>query len=319
MHKVTVALILNGTKYLEQSLPTLFNQDHNDIEYLLLDQEEGIWSASEFIQKQFPQIAEKAVMMKGPNLMHGGGMNKLAEMMTGDFLLMVSNDMLYPRDLVSSMVRGMMRNPEYGFSTCKSKYWDYRNNKITNRIDSFGLGITKAHRFFEIGQGEEDEGQYDDVKDIFGSSAALMMISKPAIELIKYKNELFDEMLHYKNDSELSYRLQWRGIKGFVNHDVTVYHDRQIDKFKEKPLWVIVNSYRGDRVTLLKNYSSDFPWTVKILTLLYSNLKGLYLAFRYPQIREENRRLRQSLPDIFAKKVAMNRTVAADDIVSMMK
>jgi hypothetical protein len=54
--------------------------------------------------------------------------------------------------------------------------WDFNPadgaDRKANVIDSCGIGITPSHHFYDIGQGEEDNGQYDKLKDIFGPSGA---------------------------------------------------------------------------------------------------------------------------------------------------
>ena len=46
--KISVCIIVYKTKYLEHSFKSLINQTHKDVEFLILDQEDGVWSASEF-------------------------------------------------------------------------------------------------------------------------------------------------------------------------------------------------------------------------------------------------------------------------------
>ncbi|MFC1613540.1 glycosyltransferase [Patescibacteria group bacterium] len=52
-------------------------------------------------------------------------------------------------------------------------------------IDSVGLKIFKSNRVIEIGQGEQDNGQYDEVKEVFGVSGALPLYRKDALEDVR--------------------------------------------------------------------------------------------------------------------------------------
>ena len=83
--------------------------------------------------------------------------------------------MLYPNNLVSTFVDRLQKNPDFQVATCKSMVWGQENI-----IDSFGLKVTKWHHFADIGQGETDNGQYDNQYQVWGSSGALFAITKQA-------------------------------------------------------------------------------------------------------------------------------------------
>ena len=72
--KISVCIILFRTKYLDEMIPSLLSQSHKDLELLFVDQEEGVWSAFEYCKEKFPEVN----VIKGDNLWHSGGMNKLA-------------------------------------------------------------------------------------------------------------------------------------------------------------------------------------------------------------------------------------------------
>jgi len=106
----------------------------------------------------------------------------------------------------------------------------------SNVIDSVGLKIFKSNRVIEIGQSEEDKGQYDDVKEVFGVSGALPMYRFAALEDVKIKvgagpracpYEYFDkDFENYKEDVDLAYRLRWRGWKSYVFLGAVAFHER---------------------------------------------------------------------------------------------
>ena len=51
--KISVCIIVYKTKYLEHSFASLIDQTHKDVEFLILDQEDGVWSASDFLEEKF--------------------------------------------------------------------------------------------------------------------------------------------------------------------------------------------------------------------------------------------------------------------------
>lgn len=295
MKKVTIGVVLYGTKYLAQSLKSLINQDYPEVEYIFRDQEEGKYSASEFIGKNLPEVNAKARVIKGKNIYHSGGHNAIINQMSGDYYFCCSNDMLYPPDFVSKVVEAMEKNPDFSFATCKIKRWDYENDKKTNIIDSFGIGATEYHHFYDIGQGEEDEGQYEYLENIFGTSGALSVFTREALQLIRRNDEYFDEAIHYKNDVDLSYRLNLAGEKAMLIQNVTVFHDRQTDSSSKKSAWVKRSSFIGEKILMKKNFSKTLPFRVRLKTRIYHFLKTTYLLIRNPSLITAYKEIKEAL------------------------
>ena len=288
--KVTIGVILfKGEKYLKYSLRTLVNQDYSNIEYLVRDQSPN-GEACEYVKNELPDVFKKMKIEKGGNLWHSGGHNALIRKMKGQYYFCCSNDMLYSNDFVSKAISELQKpeNQKFGSAACKLMKWDFEKTENgdlesskTNMIDSFGIGIAKNHHFFDIGSGDTDQTPYLTLRRIFGPSGALAIYKKEALDEIAYRNEsgdleYFDELLHYKNDVDLSYRLQWAGFPSLLIKSVTIYHDRQVGimghtnyniinrllSHAGKSKWVKGNSFFGQIVVLKKNYY------IKIIYLL---------------------------------------------------
>lgn len=303
MPKVTVGVVLFGTKYLKESLPSLINQDYDNIEFIFRDQQEDKWEAYDFIKNELPEVFEKATVLKGSNNWHSGGHNFIINQMQGDIYICASNDMLYPSNLVSTFVDRLKKNPDFSVATCKSMVWGQENI-----IDSFGLKVTKWHHFADIGQGQTDNGQYDNQHQVWGSSGALFAITKQALQSIQYKNEYFDELIHYKNDIDLAYRLNWAGQKCLFIPDLKVYHDRQAASYKSKSKSMRESSLLGDLTVLYKNFQGNYNLTTTILTKIYHLLKQTYLVVRYPYLFKVFKKYRKLKPQILEKKLCMNKS-----------
>jgi GT2 family glycosyltransferase len=352
--KVTVGVVLHKINpHLKDCLESLVNQDYPNTEYLFLDQSPN-GEAYDFIEKKLPDVFDVVDIEKGENLFHSGGHNALIRKMSGDYYFCCSNDMLYPPHFVGNMVAEMEKheNKKYGSATCKLMFWDFvlRSEEYpeidkTTKIDSCGLGIRKNHSFYDIGQGEEDKNQYDHKREIFGASGALAFYRKSALNSIAYtpkaripnraataKKEYFDELLHYKNDADLAYRLQWAGWPCLFVPEIKVYHDRfaanrsksryeilkLIKARKEKPKWVKENSFFGQQVTLMKNYSKKFSISVRVMTALYrwSTLLYAFLFERY--LLKQIKAMKKHKKEILAKRDSVKRNVSAKEIEKLM-
>jgi GT2 family glycosyltransferase len=338
---VTIGLILfKETKYLKQSLSSLLNQNYPNIEFLFRDQSPD-GEVAEWIKREMPEIAKKVKLEKGENLMHSGGHNALIRKMKSEYYFCVSNDMLYPQSFVSELVNALEKreNQKYGSATCKLMHWNFQkaeNGDLgaskTNMIDSCGLGITAAHHFYDLGQGQEDKGQFDEIKNVFGPSGALAVYRKSALEDIRYKEEFFDELLHYKNDIDLAYRLQWANHPCLLLPRLKVWHDRYAGNYqkssnwtsktlknqKNKKRWVKESSFFGQRVTVLKNHDPKFSFSVKLKTLAFQMLYMAY-AFLNPYLLRQQLKIRKIRTMIADKRKHQKKKVKPAAIEYYMK
>jgi GT2 family glycosyltransferase len=263
-------VLYRGEKYLERCLSSLIAQNFSDtteskeskennknpheFEILLYDNS-PLQEASKYIKKNLPEIFSSPLLKifsqkqskfekQSKNLLHSGGHNFLISQMDkkSKAYICASYDMLYEANCIENLINESEKNPKYSAFTGKLKYWDFDNNQKTKIIDSCGLGITKHQYFFDRGQGEIDEPKEINPfqkQEVFGSSGALFFIKKSALEKIKFKNpqkknrknyEYFDELLHYKNDIDLFYRLFWAGEKTLFIPQTLAYHHRQVAK-----------------------------------------------------------------------------------------
>ncbi len=350
--KITIGLVLHGINpHLKVSLQSLVEQDYPNCEFLVRDQSPK-GEAYDFIKKELPNLYDQIQIEKGENLWHSGGHNKLINKMTGEYYLCCSNDMWYPPHFITAMMKEFSK-PEFkkvGSATCKLMVWDfkeYRTEHIdashTFIIDSCGLGIKKNHYFYDVGQGEEDRHQYDHKKHIFGASGALAIYRKQALDDIAYQTpdsklqtpnskEYFDKLIHYKNDVDLAYRLQWAGWPCLFIPEVKVYHDRLTSNKAKSPSlfvrilrgrkgkmkWVKESSFFGHQATLVKNFSDQFSLWVRLRTTAHQWGRLLFTAVFEPYVLKQLHKLKKHEKELIDKRAAVERKVSAQEIEKLM-
>jgi GT2 family glycosyltransferase len=321
--KVTVGVVLYGTKFLEQSLPSLVKQDYDNIEYLLKDNSPNA-EAEKFVKENLPEVDKKVELFSGENNFHSGGHNDLIKKSTGQYYIAASNDILYSKDFISKAICELEKkeNQKYGSAAIKLLFWDYLHGKKTNRIDSCGLGIKASHNFFDIGQGEEDRGQYDKQKEIFGSPGALAIYRREALEEVRYKSEYFDELLHFKNDVDLAYRLQWVGHHCLFLPQIVCWHQRGLDslrKRRSRSEFELKNSFIGHNLVIIKNWSSDFSLKVKLATKIRNLTRLTFTALFEKKTFRQSKKISKLKKEILKKRLVMPRKVKAREIEKLMQ
>jgi len=209
----------------------------------------------------------------------------------------------------------------------------------TNFIDSCGIGALRSHYFFDIGQTKKDEGQFNQIKSVFGGSGALVVLRKRALEKISFVNaqgrtEFFDEILHYKNDVDLAYRLQWAGEKCLFIPDIKLWHDRQLTNKQDnsfvivrilknrkgKSAWEKENSFFGYLVIMKKNFSfgGEFSLKTKLKVLLHLSKMFVFVSIFEPSLWKAFRQYRERVSEILLKKDQMKKIISAGEIEKLM-
>ena len=328
--KVTIGVLLfKDEKYLAHSLPSLLDQDYENIEYIFRDQSPD-GEVYDYLLHAHPEFFHKAKIERGKNLMHSGGHNAIIRQMEGEYYICASNDMLYPSDFVSHIIWGMEGSePRHYVSTCKLMQWDYEKmlagdetDSKTARVDSYGIGLTKGHHFYDIGQGK-DEKDAEIPEKMLGPSGALAVYHKDALDAVAYRREdgqieYFDENLHYKNDVDLAYRLSWAGFSCYLAKDIKVYHDRQVGRKSRKSAWAKENSLKGHLITLKKNFDSRFSPAVKFSTFISNAVRFLYTLILAPKMLGIYRDVRKMKEEIGRRKHSIQKNVSPAEIESIM-
>ena len=283
--KISVCIIVYKTKYLEHSFASLINQTHKDIEFLILDQEDGVWSASKFLEQKFNLSKDsRFIIEKGPNLWHSGGMNKLAQKASGDVIVIGSNDMHYPHDFFANIANHVNNSESQVFCPILCR-WDYQSNQaLTTDIDTIGINFDRKLCFSEPFSGSQiNQIQIPEFVD--GPNGALAIFTQQALEkIIDTDGFLFDPKLHYKNDCEQTLRIKKLGLKTEVIKHAIAYHDRQAAFYKQKSRSLIESSFIGDLRLLKKHLRYDFRYFNPILASIYYLAKFIFLLIRFPYL-----------------------------------
>jgi len=255
------------------------------MEFLILDQEDGVWSAAEFLEEKFNLSCDsRFIIEKGPNLWHSGGMNKLSQKASGDVIVIGSNDMHYPADFFANIANHVTNSKSQVFCPILCR-WDYQSNQaLTTEIDTIGINFDRKLYFTEPFSGSQiNQIKIPDVVD--GPNGALGIFTRKALQIIVENDGfLFDPNLHYKNDCDQTLRIKQLGLKTEVMKNVIAYHDRQAAFYKKKSRSLIESSFIGDLRLLKKHLRFEFKYFNPFLASMYYLAKFTFLLIRYPYL-----------------------------------
>lgn len=125
----------------------------------------------------------------------------------GDFVLSVNPDTIVTQCFVEEMVQAVARSECTGIVAPK-----LLRPGDPAVLDSTGLFVDRRRRTYDRGQGERDQGQYDDQTAVFGACGAAALYRRTMLEDLALDGEYFDEdFFAYYEDADLAWRAQSRG------------------------------------------------------------------------------------------------------------
>ena len=300
MSKISIHLIAwNGEKYLEECLNSILAQTFKD--YLLLIIDNGsVDQTVRIIEEQFlPAFGERLRFVKNKeNLGFARAHNQAFLWTDSEYVLTLNQDVILEPEFIAQAVEFLDKQAQTGSATGKILRWQFENDGTLKKseksdiIDTLGLKIFKSQRVVDLGAGEKDHGQFEEIKEIFGVSAPCAIYRRKALDDVRYKDEFFDnDFFSYKEDVDLAYRLRWRGWTSFYVPQAKAYHKRSArsqtkEKFlhkvnlrKNKTQFINYHSYKNHLFVLVKNLSLRIYGRYLLSIKFYEFKKFIYILF----------------------------------------
>lgn len=281
MHKPELVIVIinfNGAPFLPECLDSLQSQTYKKSEIVVIDN--GSTDASIEIIKKYKNI--ELIVNKENNGYSGAADQSchLAKSRGAKYVMLLNPDIVFSDDYIEKIIEVSENDPQIGSAQGKLVQYDFKAKKPTGCIDSTGLAITKTRRVVDRGQGEKDEGQYEESTEVFGTTGACPIYKMSVLDQIKVGDEYFDRSFFmYKEDIDISWRILLCGFTNFYRHDAIAYHGRGTGAVRRSSLKEIrkhrskisdlakYHSYKNHRLMQVKNESighliKDFPWII---------------------------------------------------------
>jgi GT2 family glycosyltransferase len=288
--KIAIILIhYNTPHFIKSCLDHIFNQTYKNIDVYLVDNNSSDKSIFDFAKSNYQKTAEErgnkfVIVQNLENLGYAKAANqgiKLALENSSAYIVITNPDIIYSPTYFEKTVHRIEKNNTEKHNTVTSSTaknnkiagitgkvykYDFAQNKPTKIIDTIGLYISKGLRVVDGGQGTLDEGQFNEEREIFGISGACPLYSAQALQDACIDGEYFDEdFFMYKEDVDLSWRLQLFGYKFLYYPQAIAFHGRGTSAVERKTsLQIFKNrnkltrfqkhySYRNHNLMILKN------------------------------------------------------------------
>lgn len=271
----------NGMKFLPISLPSILALDYPNLELVVMDDKSTDQSV-EYIQKNFPQFR---VIQSPVNRGFATTVNQGFWITTGKYFFMVNQDTVYQPDYLKICVQKLEEDEQIGALCGKVYKYDFDKNLPTKIIDTVGQKLFTNRRVIDEGQGEQDQGQYEKSGEVFGVSGQNPLYRRAALESIaipikgREHPEVFDlDFFMYKEDVDVSWRLQLFGWKAWYQANAIAWHGRGTSAVKRLKNQEIVDN-RG----LLSKFQKYHSIKNRYLLMLKYEFPSHYLR-HFPTI-----------------------------------
>ena len=222
--RVTISLITyNSQRFLEKSLPAISEQtetttitvtDNNSSDNTLL-----------LVKELLPQAN---LILNRQNFGFCAPHNKVISWCLTPYILVLNPDVYLSPDYCEKLANYLDNHPNCGAVSGILYRWQIGEELNQNEIDSCGLRLEKNGQVYDINQPPKEEEM-----GVFGVSGAAVMYRLESLKKValsyQEKNMYFDENFYlYKEDVDLSFRLQLAGYNCVCLSSAIGYHQRSL-------------------------------------------------------------------------------------------
>lgn len=217
MLEISIVIVAYNAKYLiKNCLDSIFTQIYNAFEVIIIDNGSKDDTVG-FIKENYTGI--KLIENK-ENLGAARARNQGISIAQGKWILTLDCDIILEKDFLTKIIR-FVKETEGSVGIFQPKIL----NMDKKTIYSCGIYSSRLRRFYDVGKGRFDYGQFNTSKYIFGACSAAALYNRRMLEDIKENTGYFDERFFFLlEDVDLSWRAQRRGWKGLFYPGGVCYH-----------------------------------------------------------------------------------------------
>ncbi|HOY48261.1 MAG TPA: glycosyltransferase family 2 protein [Flavobacteriales bacterium] len=252
MKTAVVILNWNGKHLLEQFLPKVIACSPN-AEVVVADNASSDDSVA-MMRRTFPSVT---IIENPSNNGYAGGYNEALAQVDADYYVLLNSDIEVTPNWIEPVIKHFESDPLVAAIQPKIRAFKQRNQfeyagAAGGYLDRLGFPFCRGRIFEEC---EVDNGQYDDVKEVFWASGACMFVRASVF----HECEGFDELFFaHMEEIDLCWRMKNRGYKILVEPASVVFHI-------------------GGGTLSKSNWRKTYLNFRNNLELIYKNIEGKYL------------------------------------------
>lgn len=145
-----------------------------------------------------------------------------------EYILFLNPDTLIATDFIAHACQAMQHSAGAGILTGRLAGYDFEKHQPTGLLDSTGIFRKWYGRWYDRGQGEPDQAQYQIPENLPAACGALLFCRKQALEQVLLEgSSVFDPAFFlYKEDIELCLRIREKGWAIRYEPGANAFHGR---------------------------------------------------------------------------------------------
>lgn len=211
-----IVLTFNSSKFIKSCLDSIFTQNYRDFETIVVDNGSKDNTVN-IIKENYLRII---LIENNQNLGACKARNQGIEMSRGKWILTLDCDIILEEDLLKRLMEFVNKlDTSIGMVQPKILNLDKKT------LYSCGIYLSWLRRFYDIGKGKIDNGQFNSPQYIFGACAAAALYRRKMLQDLKADTGYFDERFFFLvEDVDLSWRAQRKGWRAVFSPQAICYH-----------------------------------------------------------------------------------------------
>lgn len=271
MNQIAVVILnWNGKSFLEQFLPSVTKYS-GDARIIVADNNSTDDSIP-FVKSKYPSVE---IITLTENYGFAGGYNNALNQVDAQYFVLLNSDVEVTENWLTPMFNLLENDTK--IAACQPKIKDFKRKSENyfeyagaagGYIDKLGFPFCKGRVFDTL---EIDNGQFNDVSEIFWASGACLFIRA---ELYKSIGGLDEFFFAHMEEIDLCWRIKNQGYKIMYTPNATVYHvgGGTLDKTKPKKTFL---NFRNSLLTLHKNLPKNKIFTTIFIRLCLDGVAGV--------------------------------------------
>lgn len=253
----------NGKRFLEDCIDSLKGQTFKNFETILVDNGSTDGSA-DFAEARYGDFIR--IIRNKKNLGFTGGNNAGIRVARGDYIVLLNNDTWADSHWLEELARATRFDPPIGMWGSKVRSFYQRD-----RIEGVGELIYWDGLCRAKGQFQMDQGQFDEIEEIFFPPGCGAMYRKKVFDEIG----LFDEdFFAYADDAEMGIRARLAGWKCLYVPKAVIYHKNSGTGGQYSPFKAFYVERNRFWITI-----KYFPYPLLILSFFFTFYRFLFQAY----------------------------------------
>lgn len=235
--KSSVAIIIlttNALSMTKEQLVDVGKLSTNKIDATCIVVDNGSPDGTEEAIKNYKlQNMDYKFIQNGANLGFAAGNNsgiKYALNKKFDYIMLLNNDLILPKDMLIKLVEYMNENPDVGIASPKmyfAKGYEFHKDRYSEsekgKVIWYAGGEIDKNNVYTIHRGvdEVDNGQYDEISETDVANGATVIIRREVFEKIGLLDSSF---FLYWEDADLSQRAKRAGFKVMYFPNTWIWH-----------------------------------------------------------------------------------------------